>query len=1353
MSGPGSRPQNAERNLIFAGLGMQLGILNREKIIRAFTEWLLDKNSSLGSILVLQKAITPEQRKVLEDACEAQIQVEGNQEAALASIRQVKDLESDLEHLDDADIQKSVLLTHSTKFIKAPHSDSVNGLFGSASGHTFIPPPGAPSDRFDPIQFLDAGSLGEVYFARDRELNRMVVVKFIKPEQSQNPLNRSLFHLEGEVTGYLEHPNITPVYGLGKDGRDRSYYAMRYIRGRKLTRAISQYQAIGSREKGLQHETLIGLLQGFQSACLAVEYAHTRGVIHCDLKPDNIMVGEFGETMVVDWGLVVVKSLGRPIETNPEITQDFVLDTSNFSPSRSAAGGLHEKQGGGRTYVGGTPAYMAPEQMKASETGDIDILSPASDVFGLGATLFHILTGRAPLLPEKDKKEAKSTYYRRIELASFPKPRTIRADIPKPLEAIVLKAMALEPARRYATARELADDIRRWVSDEPVEAYSESASERIRRWMRNNRVAVGVGSVLLICTALAGLSFGAITHSYNDQLRESESQAKSSALDANKAREIATRNENRALAGEKAARDQTVIAEVSAKAAQAQKELAESQLYVNKIQRAQSEWNYGDDLIARLQMESCPWDRRGFEHDYLATLMDRNQVTLKGHSGAITSVAFSSDGKRLLSGSGDNTAKLWDLLTGKELMVYRGHSDKVPAMSFKRETMFHIRELVTLKNLPMTKELLNIKERSNRVNGVAFRRDGLWVATASDDKTAKIWDTQSGKEVATLMGHLGEITALAFSPDGNRLATASEDRTVKIWDCKSGKDLLTLKGHGEKVDAVIYSPDGTKIVSTSDDNTAKIWDAADGRLLHTLKGHAFFVTSAAFRPDGKILATASLDRTIKLWDLATGKEIRTLTGHAKGVNSVAFSQDGHRLVSGGDDNAIKFWNPISGSEQESLKGNSMPIAAVAMSPDGTRIASGSDHPTLKIWNAQESQHTRTLLGQKGPLSCVATSRDGKLVGVGSLDKSAKIWDAETGAEVATLSGHTDRIAALAFTPDSSRMATASWDNSVRIWEARTGKMLLTIQGQSHAVNGVDFRQDGKRLVTGTLGGARTVFDAETGKEILTLKGPGSFTTCVRYSPDGRLIATAGWDKIVRICDGETGEEKLALKGHTDRISQLDFHPGGHRLASAGDDNTIRIWDIDAGKEIHQLRGHTSPVNAIVHSPDGRRIASGGDGKAIKIWDTEDGVELLTLKGHTDKVSGLAFRLDNGQLYSASYDRSLMIWDARDRSEVMTIKHQGGKVVRAGFSTDGKRVIALGEDKSLKAWNAVSGEELFDLDSSSTRQAIGQAKQTSPDGQWLLEIHGDEIHVIHLPLRSKRLERDRRRLEQWVQSKS
>jgi serine/threonine-protein kinase len=325
------------------------------------------------------------------------------------------------------------------------------------------------------------GGLGEVFVAEDRELHREVALKEIQRPHAQDPHSRSRFLLEAEVKGRLEHPGVVPVYGLGSYRDGRPFYAMRFIRGESLKEAIARFHAadVPGRHPGERGLALRQLLGQFVAVCNAVAYAHSRGVIHRDLKPANVMLGKYGETLVVDWGLA--KVLGRP-EGEPA-GEEATLRPSSGDELATVAG-----------TVVGTPAYMSPEQA----AGRLDLLGPASDVYSLGATLYAILTGQAPI-----RGQDQSERLRRASRGEWALPRQVKKGVPKALDAICRKAMALRPQDRYATAQALAADVEHWLADEPVTAYREPLLRRLGRWARRHPALVAASAAGVLVALLA----------------------------------------------------------------------------------------------------------------------------------------------------------------------------------------------------------------------------------------------------------------------------------------------------------------------------------------------------------------------------------------------------------------------------------------------------------------------------------------------------------------------------------------------------------------------------------------------------------------------------------------------------------------------------------------------------------------------------------------------------------------------------------------------------------------------------------------------------------------------------------
>jgi WD40 repeat protein len=771
--------------------------------------------------------------------------------------------------------------------------------------------------------------------------------------------------------------------------------------------------------------------------------------------------------------------------------------------------------------------------------------------FCLGLTLYEFIA----LRPAFDEK-VRNQLIKQVTNAAPVRLSKLNRAVPRDLETIVHKAIDREPARRYQTSAGLAADLQRFIDGEPIKARPLSSLERLMRWCGRNPMIASLAAAVMLVTVVG---FGATLW----QMRIADG-----------------------LASE-----------------------AEANLYVARMNLAQADWenaNVGrilETLGHYRQPPAGKRDPRGWEWYYQHRLCQLELRTLRGHTGAVTSVAFNQDGSRLASASQDGTIKVWDAANGQELLKLKGLTDWI--------------------------------------YDVAFSPDGSRLASGSDDQTIMVWNTANGQELLKLEGHTGVVLHVAFSPDGNRLASSSADGTLKIWDTANGQVLHTFKRQPGPVWSVAFSPDGSRLAST-EEKTIRVWDTANGQELFELKGHTGLVESVAFNPDGNRLASASGDGTIKVWDTVSRQELRSLEGHTGPLRRVAFSPDGSRLASAGRDQTIKVWDAATGRMLRTLKGHTNVVESVAFSPDGSRLASASWDLTIKVWEAASGQEQRTLKGHTGAVLSVAFSLDGSRLASASQDQTIKVWETANGFELRTLKGHTGGVSSVAFSPDGSWLASAGDDGAIKVWDATSGQELRTLKGHTGPVRSVAFSPDGRRLASAGVDQTIKIWDTANGRKLGTLEGHTGAVLSVAFSPDGSRLASASQDGTIKVWDAASGQPPHTLNGRTTWVA---FSPDGSQLASEGDEWTIKLWATASGQLQRTLKGHIGAVSSVAFSPDGSRLASASADGTIKVWDATRGQELRTLKG-TGPVGSVAFSPDGSRLASWSGDQTIRLWDAR-----------------------------------------------------------------------------------------------------------
>jgi WD40 repeat protein len=611
----------------------------------------------------------------------------------------------------------------------------------------------------------------------------------------------------------------------------------------------------------------------------------------------------------------------------------------------------------------------------------------------------------------------------------------------------------------------------------------------------------------------------------------------------------------------------------------------------------------------------------------------------------------------------------------------------------------------------LNRHAVQLTGHASMVMGMSFSPDWKRLATASMDKSIKLWDAASGQLQQTLNGHTGPVQRVVFRADGQRLASASHDKTIKIWDAVTGQVVRTLEGHTAPVTNVAFSPNGKVLASISGgtDKTVKLWDVETGQTLHSMSGHSDGLMGLAFSPNGQHVASGSTE--IKVWNARTGQEERTLKGHTAFAGVLTFSPDNQRLASASYDMSARVWDLKTGQETLALRGHSGAVLGIAFHPQGQRLASIGVDMAVKEWDAQTGALIRTL--KTGSCATSLTySSDGKRLGASAYFGSVETWDVAPAPPELILDRHTGSVTGVAFSPKGDRVASGSADQTVRVWEAATGKAVLTLKGHNGHINAVAFSpKDGRWLAVASSTvaffgvGEVKLWDMSTGQVRHTFNSPVA-TQCVAFSPDGKRLAFADADKMLTLFDVESGEKQITFIGHQSNVSSITFSPDGRSIASAAapliakpETVEFKLWDATTGQERRSFKGHQSRINCVVFSPDGQRLASASADQTVKLWDPQTEQEVRSVKLSIGPAKSIVFTPDSRSIVAAgglpfgAHPRTEMkVLDANSGAEIRTLKWHAANVESIAISADGKRLVSGSADETVRVWDLVNGQE-------------------------------------------------------------
>jgi WD40 repeat protein/tRNA A-37 threonylcarbamoyl transferase component Bud32 len=1051
-----------------------------------------------------------------------------------------------------------------------------------------MPVPGTPSSssrvgqQFGDNQLLallGEGGMGEVYRARKHSLDIEVAVKVIKEARLARAQERDRFKDDAKTAAQLNHPNIVHIYEVGeKEGQP--FFAMEFCASGSLDDELKDKFLTP-----MQAAKLVEWLAG------AMHLAHQKGIVHRDLKPANILLTK---TDAVS-GICVVADDGTEAHYQPKIT-DFGL-----------ARRLDRECDKQANVIMGTPSYMAPEQAR----GESNQVTARADVYGLGAILYECLTGSPPFKGATPMETIKQVQHR------DPVPvRRLQPKVPRDLVTICDKCLEKDPQRRYEDAEKLAEDLRRFQNQEPIEARPISRAERL--WRRARRNPGAAAAIVLAGVSLLTLGLAVLSSLFSLQKDEATAER--------------CLERGQALCG--------------------RGKVAHGLLWMGRGLK-KVPW-YAEDVQDELRLSLAGWMQ---QVNPLQTVLD--------YKSAVWTVGFSPDGKIVAYAGIRGNVRFWDNVNDRALEQELPPTDKVSTLAFSpvdnhllatghwdgTVRIWDTRRCVQLHQIIVNNDL----RTTYPIRALAFSPHGEKLVIGGEDRRAYLCDVNTGEPLGTPWPHEGgEVWAVAFSPDGHTVLTGCQDGMARLWEVSSqgkGTPLRTFR-HDASVSSVAFGPEG-KIVTGSLDGTARVWDVETEQVVGEPLFHSEQVWAVAWNASQNVIVTGCRDGAARIWDVRTRELRGSLLRHQDVVWAVAISPQGDRVLTGSEDHSARLWEIGSGAQVLAHLGG--PVETLAFHPPqvGRTLIAGCSDGKLHRWNTGTGKAVGDPLEHEpgDQVTVVRCSPDGSLLLSGGRSGKAYLHDASTGKRVGTPLTHEDEILDAAFSPNSQIVATGSRDGTARLWNARTGKPHTNPDGKridplqhGDRVTALAFSPDGTMLLTGSGDEVARLWDTATGKPIASLPH-GSWIYAVAFHPDGKRVVTAGGGKEGRAQQWDVSTQKPVGPSlqHQGAVYAVAYSPDGNTILTCGGDWTARLWDAQTGEPIGTPCHHEGAVRAIAFRPDSQQIVTGGTDGVVRVWDAQTGKIAATGSPHRGAIRAVAFSPDGKWVAVSSSDGTVRLW--------------------------------------------------------------------------------------------------------------